>query len=227
MVTDDELLKRLDDHEDNFTERKSEGVKPADLRKTLCAFANSLDAPATAVLFIGVNDKTGAIPGVNNTDATQMRVREAADDCYPPITFGSRVLNVHGASVVAVMIESSQQRPHFTGAAYVRRGSESVNASAEALDQLIASRNQKAGRLQSMAGKKVSIISHGYMLEKRREVGNREYKERAEGTVTSCDAHVVTLEISNLGVRSFPLEHVQIDYDDKHSRDCVVIRYTP
>jgi hypothetical protein len=41
-MTDDELLQRLSDHEDNFIERKSAGVKSQELRQTLSAFANSL-----------------------------------------------------------------------------------------------------------------------------------------------------------------------------------------
>ena len=52
-MTREELLKRLKDHEDNFTERKLEGAKSAELRKTLVAFANSVPEGRLAILFIG------------------------------------------------------------------------------------------------------------------------------------------------------------------------------
>ena len=38
----EELLSRLSTPEDNFTERKPEGVKREELRKTIVAFANSV-----------------------------------------------------------------------------------------------------------------------------------------------------------------------------------------
>ncbi len=63
-----ELLARLRQPEDNFTERKSEGAASrAELRKTLVAFANSVPEGRTAVLYIGVDDD-GTPMGVSNPD---------------------------------------------------------------------------------------------------------------------------------------------------------------
>lgn len=55
----DDLVKLLGNHEDNFVERKPEGVAPAELRQTVCAFANSVPEGRVGVLFIGIHDKTG------------------------------------------------------------------------------------------------------------------------------------------------------------------------
>jgi predicted HTH transcriptional regulator len=118
-MTRDEILARLNDKEDNFVERKSEGVSPRDIRQTASAFANTVDA-RDAVLFIGVHDRTGEVVGVGNAEAVQKRVSEACDDCYPAITYTSEVLQVEGLTVVAVVFPPSDHKPHFTGAAFVR-----------------------------------------------------------------------------------------------------------
>lgn len=60
-----DLVSRLKNVEDNFTERKLEGAKPEELRRTLVAFANSVPKGRTAVLFIGVTE-TADIRGVSN-----------------------------------------------------------------------------------------------------------------------------------------------------------------
>ena len=115
-MTTDDLLKLLGNHEDNFVERKQEGVKEADLRRTLCAFANTVPEGRVAVLFIGLHDKTGAPTGVSNPDQLQKRVREVChDDCYPPLEYKSEVLTVEGKAIVAVVVPYSTARPHFAG----------------------------------------------------------------------------------------------------------------
>ena len=52
----EELLKRLQDSEDQFIERKLEGAGATVFKKTLVAFANSLPPNRTAVLLILVDD---------------------------------------------------------------------------------------------------------------------------------------------------------------------------
>ena len=118
MMTDDELRQRLGDHEDQLVERKSEGVKGDELRQTLSAFANTIQAGRVGILFIGVADKGGMITGVPNSDSVQKRVREAANDCYPPIrSYESHAFTVDEKTIVAVVVSSSDGRPHFTGPA--------------------------------------------------------------------------------------------------------------
>jgi predicted HTH transcriptional regulator len=51
-----ELIIRLKSEEDNFVERKPDGVKRGEIRETIVAFANSLSEGQTGVLFIGVRD---------------------------------------------------------------------------------------------------------------------------------------------------------------------------
>lgn len=128
-MTPHALLERLNNHEDGFTERKTEAARSSEFRRTLVAFANSVSEGQTAVLFIGVADD-GRVIGVANPDSLQKKLGEiAAKDCYPPVKCQSQVLTVDGKSVVAILVETSMERPHFAGPAFVRRGSESVVAS--------------------------------------------------------------------------------------------------
>jgi hypothetical protein len=144
MNSDDNLRGRLRDSEGRFTERKTKNVSTEDIRKTLVAFANSLQDEQEGVLFIGVSDR-GDFLGVDNTDKMQKDIRRIAEEkCYPPIKVQFGVLKESGVEVVAVIVPFSKNKPHFAGPAYVRIGSESKAASQEMFEELITSRNDKA-----------------------------------------------------------------------------------
>jgi predicted HTH transcriptional regulator len=98
------------------------------LRQTLVAFSNSLPEPETAVLFVGVDDKTGTILGVDDPEKAQMRIGDAGEDCYPAIRPEMKVVEVDGKRVLAVGVAHSKDKPHFAGPAYTRSGSRTVKA---------------------------------------------------------------------------------------------------
>jgi predicted HTH transcriptional regulator len=54
----EDLKARARDKEDGFVERKSQGIKPSEIREAVCAFANSTADGRTGVLFIGTNRVT-------------------------------------------------------------------------------------------------------------------------------------------------------------------------
>ena len=228
MIDDNALLKRLRDKEDNFVERKSQGIRPDDIRKTLCAFSNSLIGDAKAILFIGIHDKTGAVEGIENTDGMQKKIREACkNDCYPPITnFTCRNLSVEGKDVLAVVIGPSNEKPHFTGPAYVRLGSESVNATPAIYRDLISSRNEKAGRILEMLGATITLEGDGRKISNPKSLAN--FRERGEGEIVSCDAHVVRFDLTTGPLPrtelAEPLENVSIGYDTQNRRHMLIIR---
>ena len=142
-----ELRLRRIDNEDQFTERKPKTVSSEDICKTLVAFANSLRNGEEGVLFIGVSDQ-GEVTGVDETDKFQKRIRRLAEGtCYPPIRIQMEILNESDLSFLAVIVRSSNNKPHFAGQAFVRIGSESVSASPEVFEELIASRNDKARQM--------------------------------------------------------------------------------
>jgi hypothetical protein len=87
----------------------------AEVRKTLVAFANSLNEPEFAILFIGVA-ADGNIIGVDGADQIQRKVRQIAkDDCYPSITCDPQVVHIkeskssassyHGARNVLISLD--------------------------------------------------------------------------------------------------------------------------
>lgn len=230
-MTDEQLLARLADREDNYTERKPDGVKPEEIRQTVCAFSNTLTAGATAVLFIGIHDKTGAVLGVDNSDTVQKRVREAVDRCYPPIAnYAMRVLDIGGKNVVAVKVGASSTRPHFTGPAYVRRGSESINASDQQLTEMIATRNSKTARILEMRPHPISVegLPNVKPLDARLDtLGFPEhgYPKTIECCVVACDAHTVRLRVvaSSRSI-TLPLEWINISHDEERHRPLLIVR---
>ncbi len=127
----DQFRHFLQADEDAHLERKPEGTNREEIRRTAVAFANSVEEGREAVLLIGVADD-GRVLGVADTDAKQKLIRRIlVEDCYPPIEHQAQVFDVDGVKVVTVTIPHSLARPHFSGPAFVRRGAESVNATAE------------------------------------------------------------------------------------------------
>jgi len=222
------LKSRITDLEDNFVERK-EGIRSNDeIRKAAVSFANSLLEGQTAVLFIGVSND-GAVTGVSESDAEkfQQRVRRICeDDCFPPIVVRTvDVITVDNKHVLAFEFGPSQARPHFTGHAFVRVGSESVNASPMLLDELIASRNTKAGQL--LAAKDKQALVTVIIPDRALIPGKSQFSQRREWTcsVDSCDA--LTVRFLDHGAQRFwslPLEFQVFGKDP--SRDRLLVEYT-
>jgi len=226
LMSDDELRQRLTDDEDQLVERKSDGVNRDELRRTLSAFANALQPDEVGVLFIGVRDRDGAITGVSNSDSVQQRVREAAEGCFPPIrSYEAHALNVEDKTVVAVAISVSDERPHFTGPAYVRVGSESVNASTEQYEKLITSRNSKAGAILRMRDQEITVEANGRRFENPMPAPGARYRSKAR--IEDCDAHCVCLTVSAEGMPGWrivePLERVTISRDVGQNRPMLIL----
>ncbi len=223
-----ELLNRLKDDEDSFVERKLEGD---DLKRTIVAFANSVPSDREAILYIGVRND-GAISGVTNADATQKKIHKICfKDCYPPIKFSTEILRIDDKPVLAVIIPSSLERPHFAGQAFIRVGTESIPASKELFDDLITSRHSKAGELLKYKGKIVIVISLKAPL------GRPQFPQTAAGTTLMPRLHEVecTIEAVNPffarlveigGGRRFsePLANIELSYNEVKNRLMVIVR---
>ena len=220
-----DLLDRLAANEDNLVERKPEGANRSELRRTLVAFANSTPEGQVALLFLGVHDE-GRIIGVKNTDALQKTVGDVCNaDCYPPIDFFARALEVGGKVILAIGVSYSKRKPHFAGPAFVRRGSESVAASPELYEELIFSRNDKCRQILGWRGQVISVLSIQHKLGVPKRISDQGYREGSECRVLDCTAHVVQLEVVASRVRvSEPLESVTIMRDEEKWRPMLVVR---
>jgi len=217
----EEIIKRVTDQEDNFIERKPEGANSAEIRKTLVAFANSVPEEREAILYMGVADN-GILLGVQDTDVLQKRIRRIIDECYPKIDYTSEVFEEKGNKIVAVVVKSSIQRPHFAGPAYVRKGSESVKASEEVYEDLIASRNDKARAILRHKGELITVIARQPLgTAKRIPPKYAPYYTPTEHMceIESCNNEVVhLLEHRTVTHHALSLKRVIIGYDTKKHR---------
>lgn len=222
------LSARLADLEDSLTERK-QGVHSNDeIRKAVVSFANSVPEGRTAVLFIGVaND--GTVTGIpaDQVEKVQQKVRRICEeDCFPAIGIQlAGALAIDGKHVVAFEFGPSHNRPHFAGHAYVRVGAESVRASASKLDELIAAKNTKAGRLLSAKDgyEHVTLV----LLPGASIPGYPPFTQRREWecTVEACDAHTVRLyQIAAQRTWDLPLDFLVFGRDPNCGR--LLVEYT-
>ena len=229
-ASEQRLIERLTRRspEDNFVERKPQSVKAHELRRTLVAFSNSLQGLETAVLFIGVDDRTEKIVGVDNADALERRVAEAGEECYPVIRPRMTVLQVEAKLVLAVEVGFSKGKPHFAGPAYVRSGSRSVKASDSLYRDLLTSHCTIAGELLKWKDKFVTVR----LVNKKLGNTNPEWDPSINGTreckVVRCDPFSVTLyELGSMGEYIEPLSRLSLDWDQLQNRRLIIVRGTP
>lgn len=225
MSTADKLLSRLWNKEDNFTERKPAGVNAAEIRKTLVAFANSLPDGQTGVLYIGVSDN-GTIAGVAAPDSIQKTVRKICEqDCYPPIVPSCVVLSEQEREIVAVEISPSTSRPHFSGPAFVRVGSETVKATNAVYVDLLTSHCSHAGQLLKLKGGTVTTWTINKVLGNPKPVASSLFNAKQECKVLEVTPAFVKLEILGANkVVSEPISNIQLSHDDEKHRPLLIIK---
>ena len=208
-LSDSDQLSRLKNFEDNFVERKSAGDSK-DWLKTVVGLANSTPAGYPAVLFIGVKDDGTPETGCN-LDSLQQTFARKMQEAYPPVYFATRILGVGDSQFLAVVIPGSENRPHFAGPSYVRRGSTTEVASRSQFDELLARRLSKSEHILRWRGKPVSID--------RMRTGNAvnlvgPVETSYAQTVSECNAFYVTFGDG----QSIPLRRVEISFDSGNKR---------
>jgi hypothetical protein len=212
-----DLLARMRNFEDHLVERKT--VKDEkDWKKTAVAFANSVPVGLPSVLYIGVRDNGKIETPQQNLDEAAKRFNRQMEKVYPRIPYVSKVISDNGRQALAVVIPGSELRPHFAGLSYVRRGSETIEASEEQFSQLIAQRNSKAARILAWKGKAITVIQ---LAQSRPGFGliRKEWKTGVTISVANCDQFCVTLT-TGTGTQnmSFPLSQVEISFDSGNNR---------
>lgn len=155
-LSNEELLLWLRNPEHHFVERKVYSDL-GDALKTIVAFANSAPIGSPAVLFIGVlND--GEIQPEQDLDGIQKKLGRKFAEAYPPIYYETRIVqDALGRRCLAIVVPGSALRPHFSGKAFIRVGSESREASEDQYEELIAQRSSKIRKLLAWKGKSVTI----------------------------------------------------------------------
>ena len=211
MLSDEDLLSRLGATEDHFVERKSSGDSK-DWLKTVVALANSTPVGYPAVLFVGVKND-GTIEEGTNLDSLQQSFNKKISSVYPPIPVFHKIIRQGDKECLAVIVPGSENRPHFAGPSYIRRGSETRAASEEQFRVLIAERNTKARRILEWKDKTVTVDILN--VEKLQMVGRVATSQPR--TVTYCDQFYVTLQYG-VNIESIPLKRVELSYDNQQDR---------
>ncbi len=122
-----DLLARIRRFEDHFVERKTASDKK-DWLKTIVAFANSTPDGSTGVLFIGVTNEGVIEDKQNDLDAIQKTLNKELEKAYPRIQCRSHVIEENGRQALAVIVPPSSNKPHFAGPSFIRRFSETFEA---------------------------------------------------------------------------------------------------
>lgn len=199
-LSDEDILGRLADTEDSTVERKT-ASDYRDCLKTAVAFSNSLPVDDPGIIFVGVGND-GTVQDNRNLDSLQGDVSREIRKIYPPIYPQMKVMrDSTGREFLAVIVRGSENRPHFAGPSYVRDGSQTVGASKEQFDRLIAERNSKTYALREWLGMAVQVRrGSGFIAE--------------AWEVEDCNQFYVVLKHLRGGMsESFPLSQIELAYD--------------
>lgn len=245
MLNETQLRDLLRSSETHWIERK-QSFDRQEVMEAMVAFANSIPENQHAVLFIGVGP-TGNIKGVQNADEMQRKINGIGKECFPSLRCTPAVLQDGEKDIVAVVVEFSKERPHFAGAPFIRSGSQTIKDRQilkEVLEDLIASRNDKARRILRDKGQLVTTVWRGDGRNRRSKLNlvlgvptknelrkspsiPEEFCELGrirECRIERCDAHVLHLyEPQTSEHRSTSLEKVTIAHDDVRSRTMLII----
>lgn len=205
---------RLSHPEDGLTERKPEGAGERDFKEAVVAFANSVPQGSEGVLFVGVADKSGDILGCSGIESLQKTIfRICANECYPPITVRLESRQFDGKAVLAVIVPHSTQRPHFSGHAFRRIGSQNVKSDEAAYSDFIVARSSVGAKIVENRGKVVQLRTVGKKLGDPKPVPPN-HSEGGQFMILECDPHTVTLE-STASNRKYveQMENFSISYE--------------
>lgn len=208
-----DLLARLRNYEDQFVERKT----VADLRdalKTVVAFANSAPIGMPCVLYVGVRDDGQFEEKQHDFDSVQKTLNKMLQHIQPRAAYLPKIITEGNKQALAVIVPGSELRPNFSGAAYVRSGSETFEASDAQLDKLIAMRSSKVYRLLQYLGKEVTVINHSMLGNGTFMVGGWSVIP----TIADCNEFWVTLHVPGQGAQSFILDDVALNFDTPRDR---------
>jgi hypothetical protein len=168
--------------------------------------------------------------GLQNPESAQQTVEAACQQCYPPIPYTCKVLPapVVPHPILAVIIRASRQRPHFTGAAYVREGSRTKRATEAQYEDLISSRHDKARAILALKGRDVTVSVVRKMLGSTKHYSDSQLRATHHCKIESCTAHVVKLFEPGSGtIYAEPLKNVILSYDTERHRDMLIVEPTP
>lgn len=209
-LSDADLLARLKNFEDQFVERKTIN-DGRDWLKTVVAFANSTPIGYPAILYIGVRDDGQFEARSVDFDSLQKKLNREMQSIHPRVAYFPKIITDGTNQALAVIVPGSPLRPHFSGPSYVRRGSETFEASDEQLDRLIAARSGKVYHISQYIGKPVTYVSVSIVNgQEIRGMGGDVF-------VVDCNEFWTTLRLQGVE-RSYVLDDVDLNFDNQRKR---------
>lgn len=219
QLSDADLLARMRNFEDHFVERKVVRDE-RDWKKTAVAFANSAPTGLPAVLYIGVRDNGQIETPQPNLDDLQKKFNAKMQSVYPRVPYILKIVSDGNQSALAVIVPGSDLRPHFTGLSYVRRGSQTFEASEEQFMEMLARRSSKAARILEWKDKNVTVMNR-----QRSPYGFADSYWGEPTEVRDCNEFWVTLQSGAAAPASVSLSQVELNFDDAKKRLKLEIMY--
>jgi predicted HTH transcriptional regulator len=212
-MSDTDLLSRLVNFEDHFVERKTVADQK-DWLKAVVAFANSAPVGMPCILYIGVKDDGQFETKTANFDSVQKTLNQMLQKTYPRVPYLPKIITDGKSTALAVIVYGSEQRPHFSGPSYIRRGSETFEASAEQFDSLIAIRSAKVYFLRQHIGELVTVVNISELGNGTTMRGNWTIVPK----IVDCNQCWLTLQGPNQEQQCFIPRDVDITYSPAHKR---------
>ncbi len=204
--------------EDHLLERKT-NRDLRDIRRTAVAFANSVRPGHTAVILVGEGND-GAVSGVDNPDEQQRKLRQELQKIYPPIAWRQMPYELQGKTCIRIEIDYDGDTPHFAGAAWIRHGSESIEASDAMLQKLIDLRTAVNRELSQWLGK---VITVSWSVGQHGATGGPNWG-RLDCDLVAVSTYFSTFNIrQNNRQRSEPNGWLTLSWDDENKRPRVFV----
>ncbi len=134
-----ELLERISNGEDSYTQFKVQAVSSKDLAKEFVAFANA----EGGIIVFGVLDKTNEILGLSEIEIEkigQLIGNAANENTKPPIHPLMQNISIDDKRLIVVSIKNGTSKPYATssGDYYIKSGADKKKISQEELKRLFA-----------------------------------------------------------------------------------------
>ena len=134
-----ELIERISNGEDSYTQFKEQEISAKDLAKEFTAFSNT----EGGIIIFGIVDKTGDIIGLNDNQIErigQLIGNTANENIKPPIHPLMQNISIGDKKLIVVIIKNGVNKPYATssGDYYIKSGSDKKKISQEELRRLFA-----------------------------------------------------------------------------------------
>ena len=159
-----ELIERIENGEDSYTQFKEQAISAKNLAKEFVAFSNAKGG----IIIFGIKDKTGEIVGLDSQqieDIGQLIGNTANENIKPPIHPLMQNISIDNKRLVIVSIREGISKPYSTGSGdyYTKSGADKKKISQEELRRLFAESKQLFADEEIVYGSDISDLNMGIL----------------------------------------------------------------